>query len=283
MNSTPLRRLFSFTTLLGSALAMAGLLLASSASAATVTITFENGAGQYDPAVGLNTLGEPNDWLEDGTRYEGFWFDAAGRPWGTENPDAHTHIGNGNSSSGGASSGYTVGDELHSWRNGLQGGLVTLQDGMGFNVVSIDYRLTYREAPNNVSYQQEVLPYWSFADDDIHLLVSSDAVAYAPDFATFEGYWDAYSIDDGSVFDNGDGTFNPKRPANGVLSGTVFPVGLTNITNLYIAHTGARVIIDNIVLEVGSGVGGVIPEPNVAMLLGVGLLALAGRRYRVAA
>ena len=226
----------------------------------------------------MNSLGEPNDWLEAGARYEGFWFNFPGKPWGSDNPDAHTHIGNGNSSAGGQGAGFTNGDELHSWRNGLQGSIVSLQDGGGFNVVSIDYRLTYRQAPGPVSYQQQVLSDWSFADDDVQLLVSCDVVAATPDFATFEGLWDAYGIDDGSVFDNGDGTFDPDRPANGVLAGTIFPTGLTNLTELYIAHTGGRVIIDNIVLEVGPGVGGVVPEPNVALLLGLGLLALAGRR-----
>jgi len=250
---------------------LVGLVLVtpSAALAATITITFENGF--YDPNPPATGQHGPYDYLEAGARYAGFWFEQAGTPGGYEEV-GHTHILWDDRAS-------SLVDNPHSWWSAMQGGVVTMQDGSPFTLVSIDYRLSRREPwdgpdPNS---QFARLP-WSYAYDDVQLLLSEDASAATPDFASFESQWTAFGIDDGSQRDLGGGVFDPYWTASESPWRTLSPTGFTDIDRLFIGHSGADVQIDSIVIETGGGGGGEVPEPGTALLVSLGLAILAARR-----
>lgn len=248
-------------------LAGAGLLAPGLAAADTITITFENGF--YDPNPPATGQHGPYDYLEAGARYAGFWFENAGTPTGTP-VVGHTHFLWDDSA-------MSVVDNPHSWQGGMQGGVISLLDGASFSVVSIDYRVT-RRAPwdyPDPNSQLALLP-WSYALDDVQMMLATSPTAATPDFASFESQWTSFSIDDGSQRDLGGGVFDPLQTAADSPWRTLSVSGFENVSQLFIGHTGTDVAIDSIVLEVGGGVA--TPEPGTAVLVSVGLGILAGRR-----
>jgi hypothetical protein len=256
------RGLFKLLTLF---LASGSTLLAGSlAGAVPVTIEFDADSGYYDPNHPGGGQHGPYDWLENGARYSAWWLNNVGTPGGGSEV-GHTHIVGENDSV------YPlVGDLQHSWRNDLQGTTVSLESGMAFDVVSIDIRIMSRDTPANDPYNMQRLP-WSFDVANTHLLLTANPLnPVAPDLSTFEAQFTAFDIDDGSIWDNGDGTFDPNRPADELFH-TVTISGFDNLTSFSLSHTGGLVWIDNIVLEVG---GSNIPEPGTALLLGLGLAGL---------
>lgn len=254
--------------------AIGGLMLASTlASAEIVTIAFEIGDGAYDPDHPMDGEHGPYDWEENGARYSGWWLNDVGTPAGGDQV-GHTHIVGENDSVD-----PLVGDMQHAWRDDLQGTTVSFDEGYTFDVISIDVRILSRDSPPFDAYNMQRLP-WSFALDEAQLLLKDDAVdPVAVDFATFEAQFDAVLIDDGSVWDNGDGTFDPNRPATETFQ-TIQITGFEDLTRLEISHSAGLVWIDNIVLDVDTSTP--IPEPGMLPMLlgGVFLLTLAARERR---
>ena len=168
-------------------------------------------------------------------------------------------------------------DNPHSWRNGLQGAHISLLDGSAFRLVSIDYRLYERLPPAGPDPNDQFarLP-WSQPWDDVHLLLSENADPMTPDFATFEAQWTAFAIDDHTELEIGGGLTDPYQPAASSPWRTLQISGFDDITEIFIAHTGAHVAFDNIVIAPSGGGG--IPEPGTGILLGTGLGLLAARR-----
>ena len=247
------------------------VLLPAASHATQVTLTFDSAAGAYDPNHPGGGLHGPYDWIEAEARYAGFWHADVGTPWATTEI-ADTHLG------GTGNGAPQIGDFQHSWRNGLQGSEISILDGRSFDIVSIDVILLRRQPEAGVSYAQQVLP-WSFAADDIQLLIAEGLNPATPDFASYESQFTSFDIDDGSVFDLGGGAFDPDRPAGGALASTVFPTGFQGLTRFYLAHSGARVVIDSIVLDVHEQqVGAVVPEPGTGILVAAGLGVLCTRR-----
>lgn len=261
-------------------LAIAALmLLPGLASAVPVTIEFNSFTGNYDLNAPADPELGPSVWLENNTRTEGFWLTNAGTPNG-QSVLPHLHLQGENDSVF-----PLVGEQSHAWANDLQGISITLEDpSLIFDVVSIDYRIETRDTPPGFETVIERLP-WSYGTLDTRLLLSSGPLqAATPDFATFEAQFAALQVDDGTLFDNGDGTFDPNRPADFVFR-TAVVSGFDGIQTLNISHTGGLFWIDNIVLDVRDP-GTPIPEPGTGLLMGLGLsgLALASRRAaRIAA
>lgn len=251
------------------ALTSIGLLLAAAvlpgaAAAAPITITFEGGV--YDPDPPVTGEHGPYDLLENGTRYAGFWLTDPGTPGGGE-VGGHTHVLWDDRA-------WSLVDTPHSWRDGMQGGRVSLLDGSAFRVVSIDYHVT-RRLPwdgTDPASQFALLP-WSTGWENVQLVLSADPDPSTPDFATFEAQWTAFAIDDGSQFERADGTFDPWRTAADSPWRTLMVTGFDAVTELYIGHTGANVEIDTIVIEPVTKIP--VPEPGTAVLLSLGLAMLS--------
>lgn len=249
----------------------ATLVGASVAAAVPVTIEFDADTGYYDPNHPGGGQHGPYDWIENGARYSGWWLNSVGTPGGGSEV-GHTHIVGENDSV------YPlVGDMQHSWRHDLQGTTVSMLNGASFDVVSIDIRILSRDTPPFDPYNMLRLP-WSFDVNNAHLLLSNDEPdPVAADFAAFEAQFSAFDIDDGSIWDNGDGTFDPNLPADELFH-TIAISGFDNINQFSISHSAGLVWIDNIVLEVHDGTP--IPEPGTALLLGLGLVGLSRRTGR---
>lgn len=270
MNSrTPTTRNILIAFLLATGLVLG----ATSSGAEIVTIPFDADAGFYDPNHPMNGIHGPYDWMENDARYSGWWLNDVGTPGATDQV-GHTHIV-------GENDGVypLVGDLQHSWRDSLQGTTVSFDAGYSFDVVSIDVRIVSRDTPAFDPYNMQRLP-WIFDLDDVQLLLKDEPVdPVAVDFAAFEAQFTTFAIDDGSVWDNGDGTFDPNRPATEEFQ-TITITGFDDITSLHIAHSAGLVWIDNIVLDVDTSTP--VPEPGLAMMLATGasLLGCIGRIRR---
>ena len=257
-----------------SSLVSIALLLAAGPAAALggsglITITFDNGVFDPNPPPG----NEPTPSIfEEGALYEGFWFVNAGTPGGSSTL-AHTHIL-------WSDSAQSLIDVPHSWRNDMMGARISMLDGSSFRVVSIDYRILERLPSDGTDPNSQFarLP-WSTPWQEVQLLLSDDPNPATPDFPSFEAQWDAFDIDDGSQFALPGGGFEPRWVAAGTPIRTLQVTGFDDVTEIYLGHTGAYVLFDNIVLEVlGGGGNGTIPEPGTGLLLGAGLGLLALRR-----
>ncbi len=228
--------------------AIALLMLPSIASATLMTLTFDEGA--YDETIENipGSLHGPYDWVEsNGIRAAGFWAFDVGTP-GAIFQQGHTHIapdyfGDSN-------------EQMHAWTNDLQGLFITLEDGQAFDIVSIDYSIRSRETLID-PYMQRLN--WQWGPEDAQLLLST---SFDPTAAVLESQWTNVAVDDFGL---------PYSPWF-----TESVSGFTGITGFYLSHTTQRINIDNIVLNVYDVVP--IPEPSTALLIGLGLTALASRR-----
>ena len=243
-----------------------------------VTITFSPSQGYFDDSPRPpGATGRP-DFIQDGVRYAGFRFENPGTPTGDNYFVAHTHIrGMFQTAAGGWA------DAPHSFRDELQGARITVEDGSRFELVSIDYHIVARydatpPAPP-VRSQFERLP-WSQPEDDVAIIVAPEVQIATPTFQDFEDQWSVYSIDDGSHFDNGDGTTDPSRPAAGIPMQTLYFSGFENLEELFIAQTGRETIFDNLVIRIHDG-DSQIPEPGTALLIMTGLVWVGIRQARM--
>lgn len=232
---------------------LAGLALPGTASAYLLTLTFDDGA--YDPTIVSPSyeLHGPHDWVEsNGIRAMGFWAVDVGTADGAFQL-GHTHI---QPNWSGRPDGRYEG--MHAWRGDLQGLYISLENGASFDVVSIDYSISsydYTDA------YVERLP-WSFGVDDARMLLTTD---FDPSQADFESQWTALEISDYGL---------PYRPW---FTRTI--PGFTNVDGFYLAHSVAFLNVDTIVLDVHAPITPV-PEPSTALLIGLGLTALARPRRR---
>ena len=241
---------------------------ATEAKAELVTIEFVRDPGYYDPDHPMNGEHGPYDWIENGARYSGWWLNDVGTPAGSDQV-GHTHLVGENDTVD-----PLVGDQQHAWRDSLQGVTISFDAGYSFSVVSIDARILSRDAPPFDPYNMQRLP-WVWDLDDARLLLKEAAVdPVAPDFATFESQFVSFPFDDGSVWDNGDGTFDPNRPSTEQFT-TVPITGFDDITAFQLSHSAGLVWIDNIVLDVDTSS---VPEPGFAAMVGCGALLLAARK-----
>jgi len=242
--------------------------LALPGEAAAITITLDGGTFDPNPPPGLTST--PSVY-EAGALYEGFWYDDAGTPGAVHNI-GHTHVT-------WSDFAYSLIDNPHSWRDGMQGARISLLDGSAFRVVSIDYRVRERLPSDGADPASQFarLP-WSYAWNDVQLLLAENPDPVTPDFASFEAQWTAFAIDSGSEFDLGGGLTDPYRTAVDEPWRTIQLTGFDNVTEIFIGHTGAHVSFDNIVIAPVSLGGSAAPEPGTAVLLGTGLVLLASRR-----
>ncbi|MFK7897306.1 MAG: PEP-CTERM sorting domain-containing protein [Myxococcota bacterium] len=242
-----------YASIAKAALAGAALLLVlpSVASAALMTLTFDDGA--YDETIqypGGNLHG-PYDWVEsNGIRAAGFWAFDVGTP-GAIFQQGHTHIRpdfRGNRF-----------ERQHSWTNDLQGLYISLEEGQAFDIVSIDYSIFSRSTTDPLMQQ---LPFANGPDAAQLLLTTS----FDPTAADIDSQWTNIAVDDFGL------PFTPWFTEN--IS------GFTGITGFYITHNIHHMELDNIVLNVYDV--DPIPEPSTALLIGLGLTALASKRGREA-
>lgn len=224
------------------------------------TLTFETPPGDFDPDDPGGGEHGPYDWLENGIRYSGFWYTDVGTPAGSEQR-GHTHLG-------GAPYGGNVGDGPHSWNGALQGGRISLENGGHFRLVSVDYRVEERDVPPDAGIWTELsmrLP-WTVPVSDVHLVVSESVDPVAPDFPTFEAQFAMFDIDDGSMLDLGDGTFDPLRPDASLMLQTLPIEGFDDVEEVYLSHTGSLVYLDNIVIDtLPQGVEQPLPGPGLLL------------------
>jgi len=246
MASTKLK---AFTTLIMGAIAL--LMVPSIASATLMTLTFDDGA--YDESI-VYTGGElhgPYDWVEsNGIRAAGVWAFDVGTP-GAIFQQGHTHLAP-------DYFGNDYRERMHSWTDDLQGLVISLESGQAFDIVSIDYSIRNREDLSD-PYQQRLD--WVWGPEDAQLLLST---SFDPTVADLESQWTNISVDDFGL------PYNPWFTTN--------VSGFTNITSFYLSHTINQMQVNNIVLNVYDV--DPIPEPSTALLIGLGLTALASRRQQ---
>ncbi|MCH2187562.1 PEP-CTERM sorting domain-containing protein [Myxococcota bacterium] len=257
------------------AVCLIGAPLTAQASA-LVTITFSPSGGAFDDSPRPpGATGRP-DFIQQGVRYAGFRFDNPGTPSGDNHFVAHTHIRGMFQT---AANGWA--DAPHSFRDELQGARISVEDGSKFDLVSIDYHVVKRYVEPRMPparSQFERLP-WSQPANDVAIIVAPEVEIATPTFQEFENQWSFYSIDDGTEFDNGDGTTDPSRPAAGIPMQTLYFSGFDNLEQLFIAQTGGETIFDNLVIRVHDG-DSQIPEPGTALLIMTGLLWVGIRQTR---
>jgi len=225
-------------------LVLAFTLTASTSTAALMTLTFDTGA--YDPNISGGPHG-PYDWIESGARIAGFWavdVGTLGATW----EQGHTHL-----SSSRQPGGRSQVEAMHSWQNDLQGIEITLESGAQFDLISLDYKVVELDRPNHRHYGR--LP-WSYAVETPKIITTD---SFDPTLTDFEGQWDAWEA-------------APSGPWR-----TLQFTGMSDLTNLMISQTAHSILIDNIVIDV-EGASTPIPEPDTAVLLGLGLVGLAQRR-----
>ena len=242
----------------------------SSQASSMVTVTFQGGAFDTAPRP-PGVIGRP-DYLQAGVRYGAFWFEDVGTPEAYEKIP-HTHVWGGLNSPAGSRADYP-----HSWRDGFQGALITIEDGSRFDLVSLDYKIIQRYPVPLTPSQFERLP-WSYPLDDVHILATESVEIATSDFVDFESQWTAVPIDDGSELDLGGGLTDPAFPAAGIPMQTLTFSGsdFENLSQIHIGMTGREMAFDNIVLRVLED-GTSIPEPGTATLLLTGLVWVAIRQ-----
>lgn len=234
---------------------LSAVLLASAsspASATRMTLTFDSGG--YDTTIHDPNYHGPYAWLENGARIAGYWAEDVGTAAGNVADHGHTHLR--------LDSGNPTGwaERTHSLTNDIIGLELSLDSGLTFDLISLDYDV-YALSSTDPNTQR--LP-WSFAVNDPHFLFAED---FDPTAADYEGQWTAIqALTDG----------NPRTHDWRTLSLT--GLGLTNLSRILISQTAGQTWIDNIVIEVHDVAP--IPEPSTALLLGLGLVALAGGRSK---
>ena len=234
--------------------------LTGAAMASTVTLTFDSGGHDPNPAA-CNFHG-PYDYIEDGARIGGVWLQDHGLPT-ADLRCGHTHI---DPTTYSGATGDSIMD--HPWLNAVQVLKITLESGEAFRVDSIDTRVRYRwlgEVQPNFAR-----PDWSWSEDHVHMLLSSSfdpTTAIYESLAQIETYFTAFSIDDQTIYYSGSDP-RPNRPARTSPFITTQIQGISG-TEVYMLSTGGT-YFDNITLTV-------IPEPSTALLMGLGLAFLGVR------
>lgn len=246
---------------LSTTLAAASLVLAAgAASAVPITVTFDRGGLDetiYDP-----DYHGPYAWVEEGVRVSGFWAEQVGQPTG-HHVTGHIHPGdNVLVESERAPYGYQA-ESTHSWTDGLQGLVITLENGGTFDLISMDYDVWFLERTEDPAF--DLLP-WSWDPSDPKILVSE---SFDPSLPDFESQWTAF-----------DAISNLDAPGEGDWHTVDFAAsgGFTNLTSIMITQSAALTWFDNIVIDTNTTTP--VPEPSTALLLGLGLMAAArtGRR-----
>ena len=246
----------SLTAALTLTAALAACLLFMSpgiASAALMTLTFDDGG--YDPNMPElpGVLHGPYDWIDtNGIRSAGWWATDVGTAAGAFQ-QGHTHI---QPNFSGRPDGRF--EYMHAWTDDLQGLNISLESGLTFDLISIDYSIRERESTHP---DLQRLP-WATAPDAAQLLLST--TLFDPTAADLESQWTAIAIDDFGL---------PYRPFF-----TLAISGFNDISSFYISQTIAGLAIDSIVLEVHTVTQ--TPEPTAALLIGLGLAGLAHRPRR---
>jgi hypothetical protein len=223
------------------------LTIPSIASAALMTLTFDDGVYDDSFVYEGGELHGPYDWVEsNGIRAAGFWAFDVGTP-GAIFQQGHTHI----------QPDY-FGDRqerMHAWTDDLQGLFISMEDGSAFDVVSIDFSIRSRETTTDPLMERQD---WIWGPEDAQLLLST---SFDPTAAVLESQWTNFSADDMGL---------PYTPWF-----TRSISGFTGVTGFYLSHTVHLMRVDNIVLNVYDV--DPIPEPSTALLIGLGLTALASR------
>ena len=257
-----MKRRFGFLVWLALS-AVAVLSLTGTAVASSVTITFD--AGGHDPNPAACNFHGPYDYLEDGARIGGVWLQDHGLPT-ADLRCGHTHI---DPTTYPGATGDAIMD--HPWLNAVQVLKITLESGEAFRVDSIDTRVRYRWLGSvQPNFER---PDWSWSEDNVHLLLSSTfdpTVAIYESLEQIETYFTAFAIDDQSIYYSGSNP-RPNRPARTTPFTTTQVQGISG-TEVYMLSTGGT-YFDNISLTV-------IPEPNTALLFGLGLAFLGVRKQR---
>ena len=228
------------------------LLSAGSANAIPMTLTWDN--GEIDQVSDGN--GIPISWSEsNGIRSTAFWANQVGTPAGAFFDHGHTHIAPNYS---GRADGQN--EMLHAWTGDLQGIYITLDSGASFDIVSIDYSISVRE------FSDPGLARLGWAADPAHaqLLLST---AFDPTASDLESQWTQFEVDDFGA---------PPSPVNYAPWFTRQISGFNGVNGVFIATTAGMLQIDTLVIDVGTTTP--IPEPSTAVLIGLGLIGIAGRR-----
>lgn len=229
----------------------AGLLVAGSAAAIPMTLTFDDGE-----FVDISDSGHAGGWLEsNGIRSMGFWATNVGTPTAAFSPENHTHI---DPNYSGRADGRT--ERIHAYTNDLQGIYITLESGASFDLVSIDYSITSRDSLNSGLARLG----WATDPDHIQLLVST---AFDPTASDLESQWTQFEIDDYGL---------PHDPWPYGIWFTRALTGITGVNGVFISATAGMLEIDTLVIDVHTTTP--IPEPSTAFLFGLGLMGIAGRR-----
>ena len=255
-----LKRAFGF---LAALTGLALLFLTGPAVASAITITFDSGG--FDPNPAACNYHGPYDYLEGGARIQGVWLQDYGLPT-AENRCGHMHIGA--TTYPGATGDAT---RNHQWKDAVQLIRITLENNQPFSVLSIDTRVRARWLSETQPDFER--PAWSWSADDVHMLVSN---TFNPEnslnhsLAQIESYFTPYSIDDQSIYYNGAEPI-PSRPAR-TSPFTTTQIQNATGTEFYFVSTGFA-YFDNIVLVES-------PEPGTAVLLGLGLAFLGARQRR---
>lgn len=229
----------------------AGLLVAGSAAAIPMTLTFDDGV--FD---GFSDAGHASSWVEsNGIRSTGFWATNVGTSTGAFSSANHTHI---DPNYSGRADGRA--ERIHAYTNDLQGIYITLESGTSFDLVSIDYSITTRDSINSGLARLG----WAADPDHTQLLVST---AFDPTVSDLESQWTQFEIDDYGM---------PHDPWPYGIWFTRSLSGINGVSSVFISATAGMLEIDTLVIDVHTTTP--IPEPSTAVLFGLGLMGIAGRR-----
>ena len=148
---------------------------------------------------------------------------------------------------------------MHAWTDDLQGLVISLDSGLSFDVVSIDYSIRERESTDPLLQRLS----WVTGPEDARLLLTT---SFDPTAADLESQWTSFAIDDFGL------PYSPWFKLD--------ITGFEDVTSFYLANTIAGLNIDTIVLDVHTQTSPV-PEPSQTILLGLGLAALSSGRRRL--